>query len=165
MPAERPVDARQDQRIKHPFRPVPDHNSKTTTMKIPLTLTDAERAEALEIAAEIQMRPSYRFARAWIARTGLATAPPTRHATSVNHMASLLELGTGAKINLETLVVALEDSGIPIISVRRCRDGSIDADVMVDERIVLDPIEQKHHGIVQRPFARIWSDDDIGVVQ
>jgi hypothetical protein len=140
------------------------HNSKTTTMKTP-TLTAAERAEADQIAAEIQKRPSYRFARAWIARTGLATAPPTRHPTSVSHMASLLELGTGAKINLETLIVALEDSGIPIISVRRCRDGSLDVDVMVDERLVLDPIEQKHHGIVQRPFARIWSDDDIGVVQ
>jgi hypothetical protein len=122
-------------------------------------IAPADRIEASAIAAEIRQRPGYHLAGAWIAQRQLATLPATEHPTDVGRVGFAIELSTGARLEDETVAVALEDAGIPIIGVVRYWNGSIGGEVSIDEIVVLDVVLARNHQALPRPWARVWSDD------
>ena len=123
-------------------------------------LTEAEHAEVEAFRTEIRKRPGYHLACVWIEKRGLPTSPPTRHPMTVSHIANIIKLHTGAALNDETVMTALEDCGIPITGLVRFRNGDITGEVMVDEDNVLDVMSQKHHGALPAPRFQVCSDDE-----
>lgn len=128
-------------------------------MKSP-TLTDADRREADAIRPAIRCRPGYRLARAW-ADDRLIGPAPTPYPTTLARIAEAIGRSTGARLEIETVAVALEDSGIPLLGLKRYRDGTIDGEVAIDEHAVLDTIGQ----VPARPWGLVWSDDEAEALQ
>ena len=122
-------------------------------------LTPADHAAIDALRAEIRTRPGYRLARAWI-DTRLTGPAPTPIPTTIARIAEAMERSTGARLAVETVTVALEDSGIPLLGLTRYRDGTIDGEVSIDETAVLSTIGQ-----VPPPWGVVWSDCQPGLVQ
>lgn len=139
--------------------------NKTMNLKNPPPLTEAEHAEVEAFRTEIRQRPGYHLARVWIEKRELPTSPPTRHPMTVSHIASIIKTATGAALHDETVMTALEDSGIEITGLVRFRNGDISAECFVDEDNVLDVMSQKHHGVLPAPRFQLWSDDIEGPLQ
>jgi hypothetical protein len=132
-------------------------------MKTP-KLTDADLAEVEAFRAEIRRRPGYRLARVWIAQRQLAMLPPTHYPTGAAHVANIIEMHTGAKLEDVTIAVALEDAGVPVAGAVRYRNGDVGVEFWLDERQILDVVEQRNHGALPRPRFKLWS-DDVGSLQ
>lgn len=132
-------------------------------MKTP-TLIPADRTDATAVAHEIRQRPGHALASAWIAQRGLEHIPAIRYATDLYRIARAIELSTGAKLEEDTVAVALEDAGIPI-SLVRYRDGHVGGEVHIDETVILDPQLAHLHGEAPSTRMRVWSDDSVGPVQ
>lgn len=99
-----------------------------------------DRIEAEAIAADIQRRPAFHLATSWLARarrtygeeaTGTADGAQSGWVT-VDRVLTAMQAHTGAHVNEETALVALEASGFKVRPSRRGAETNLADRVLVE---------------------------------
>lgn len=111
-------------------------------------MNDIDRIEAEAIAAEIQRRPAFHLACAWLERMrqvygdeaiGLADEFSTGW-VDVDRVLTTMQAHTGARVNEETALVALEHCGFKVRNTKRGMQTNL------AEKVLLDAWQSTHWG-------------------
>ncbi len=123
------------------------------------TLSPEDQAAVDALRAEIRQRPGYHLVQVWAERNRLGENR-TPIPTAIDRITYAIERALGAKLEGVTVMVALEDMGLPVVRLGRHR-GEPYGEVSIDERVILDIAEQGYRGELPPPGRlRIWGDDD-----